>query len=202
MCIAALRALCDATGTNLTPEAMVEMAADAQTTAGVSLTGSIDDAWACMAPGWKLIDVQAPIAEGVLMDEPGLSPTEWVVLLVLRGPREVRPTLEDFAPQVTAFQQALAALQDLNPLVALTWNGRGTAAALRDIEGRKMTNDSYMNNARAAGISGSGPALVIVVPKNATPTIERIKSWYSMRNPDAEILETSFLAREATGETE
>ena len=202
MCIAALRALCDATETDLTPEEMVTMAADAQTTSGVSLTGSIDDAWACMAPGWKLIDVQAPVAEGVLMDEPGLSPDEWAVLLVLRGPREVRPTLEDFAPQVTAFQQALAALQDLNPLVALTWNGRGTAAALRDIEGRKMTNDSYMNNARAAGISGSGPALVIVVPKNATPTIERIKSWYSMRYPGAEILETGFLAREATGETE
>ena len=202
MCIAALRALCDATETNLTPEEMVTMAADAQTTSGVSLTGSIDDAWACMAPGWKLIDVQAPVAEGVLMDEAGLSPDEWVVLLVLRGPREVRPTLEDFAPQVTAFQQALAALQDLNPLVALTWNGRGTAAALRDIEGRKMTNDSYMNNARAAGISGSGPALVIVVPKNATPTIGRIKSWYSMRYPGAEILETSFLARETTGETE
>ena len=202
MCIAALRALCDATETNLTPEEMVTMAADAQTTSGVSLTGSIDDAWACMAPGWKLIDVQAPVAEGVLMDEPGLSPDEWVVLLVLRGPREVRPTLEDFAPQVTAFQQALAALQDLNPLVALTWNGRGTAAALRDIEGRKMTNDSYMNYARAAGISGSGPALVIVVPKNATPTIGRIKSWYSMRYPGAEILETSFLARETTGETE
>ena len=65
-----------------------------------------------------------------------------------------------------------------------------------------MTNDSYMNNARAAGISGSGPALVIVVPKNATPTIGRIKSWYSMRSPGAEILETSFLARETTGETE
>lgn len=202
MCIAALRALCDATETELAPEAMVAMAADAQTTSGVSLTGSIDDAWACMTPGWKLVDVQAPIPEGVLMDEPGLPPDEWAVLLVLRGPREVRPTLDDFASQVTAFQQALAALQDRNPLVALTWNGRGTAAALRDIEGRKMTNDSYMNNARAAGLSGSGPALVIVVPKNATPTIERIKSWYSMRYPDTEILETNFLAKETMGETE
>ena len=102
MCIAALRALCNATETELTPEAMVALAADAQTNAGVSLTGSIDDAWACMTPGWKLVDVQAPIEEGVLMDEPGLPEDEWVVLLVLRGPREVRPTLEDFASQVTA----------------------------------------------------------------------------------------------------
>ena len=202
MCIAALRALCSATETELTPEAMVALAADAQTNAGVSLTGSIDDAWACMTPGWKLVDVQAPIEEGVLMDEPGLPEDEWVVLLVLRGPREVRPTLEDFASQVTAFQQALAALQDRNPLVALTWNGRGTAAALRDIEGRKMTNDSYMNSARAAGITGSGPALVIVVPQNAKPTIERIKSWYGMRYPGAEILETNFLAKNAVNDTE
>ena len=65
-----------------------------------------------------------------------------------------------------------------------------------------MTNDSYMNSARAAGITGSGPALVIVVPQNAKPTIERIKSWYGMRYPGAEILETNFLAKNAVSDTE
>ena len=171
------------------------MAAEAQLAAGTSLTGSIDDAWACLHPGWKLVDVQAPISEGVLIDEPGLSPEDWIVLLVLRGPREFQPTLEDFASQMTAFQEALGALQANNPLVALTWNGRGTVAALRDIEGRKMANDSFMNSARAAGISGSGPALVIVVPSQQTPTLERIKSLYSMRYPDTVVIETRFLSR-------
>ena len=195
VCIAALRALCAATDTSLEDEEMVALAAEAQLAAGTSLTGSIDDAWACLHPGWKLVDVQAPISEGVLIDEPGLSPEDWVVLLVLRGPREVQPTLEDFASQMTAFQEALGALQANNPLVALTWNGRGTVAALRDIEGRKMANDSFMNSARAAGISGSGPALVIVVPSQQTPTLERIKSLYSMRYPDTEVIETRFLSR-------
>ena len=195
VCIAAIRALCAATDTSLEDEEMVALAAEAQLAAGTSLTGSIDDAWACLHPGWKLVDVQAPISEGVLIDEPGLSPEDWIVLLVLRGPRAVQPTLEDFASQMTAFQEALGALQANNPLVALTWNGRGTVAALRDIEGRKMANDSFMNSARAAGISGSGPALVIVVPSQQTPTLERIKSLYSMRYPDTEVIETRFLSR-------
>lgn len=201
-CIAGIRALCDATKVRLEPAEMVSLAAQAQTASGVSLTGSIDDAWACMTPGWKLIDVQAPIAEGVLMDEPGLSSEDWTVLLVLRGPREYQPTLEDFASQATAFQQALLALQDGNPLVAMTWNGRGTVAALRDVEGRKMANDSFMNSARSAGISGSGPALVIVVPASHAPTVERIKSWYSLRFPEAEIIETAFLSTDEEDELE
>jgi len=69
-------------------------------------------------------------------------------------------------------------------------------AALKDIEGRKMANDSFMNSARAAGVSGSGPALVIVVPRQSGPTLERIKTWYSTRYPQAELIETSFLPKD------
>ncbi len=202
VCIAALRALCNATDTSLSDHELVALAANAQIAAGISLTGSIDDAWACLHPGWKLVDVQAPISEGVLMDEAGLPPEDWIVLLVLRGPRKSQPGLEDFASQLTAFQEALSALQANNPLVAMTWNGRGTVAALRDIEGRKMANDSFMNSARAAGVSGSGPALVIVVPSQQSPTLERIKTWYTMRYPQAELIETRFLSRGDALETE
>jgi len=86
--------------------------------------------------------------------------------------------------------------------VAMTWNGRGTVAALRDIEGRKMANDSFMNSARAAGVSGSGPALVIVVPSQQGPALERIKTWYSMRYPQAKLLETQFLSKVESPEEE
>ena len=65
-----------------------------------------------------------------------------------------------------------------------------------------MANDSFMNSARSAGISGSGPALVIVVPAQQTPTVERLKSWYSNRYPKAEIIETSFLSDEIEDELE
>ena len=202
VCIAGLRALCRATDESLEPSAMVRLAAETQLAAGVSLTGSIDDAWACMTPGWKLIDVQAPIEEGVLIENDGLDPDEWVVLLVLRGERKEQPVIEDFAPHVHAFQQALKALQEGNPLVAMTWNGRGTVAALRDIEGRKMANDSFMNSARARGVSGSGPALVIVIPGNQSPTISRVKSWYSTRYKEVNIIETTFLSSENEDELE
>ena len=57
--VAALRALADATSTDLETAEIVAMAAQAQIDAGVSLTGSIDDAWACAVSGWKLIDPQA-----------------------------------------------------------------------------------------------------------------------------------------------
>lgn len=59
-----------------------------------------------------------------------------------------------------------------------------------------MANDSFMNSARAAGVSGSGPALVIVVPSQQEPTLERIKAWYSMRYPQAEVVETRFLSKD------
>ena len=201
-CVAALRALMQATETNLQPTEIVRLSAEAQLAAGVSITGSIDDAWACMTTGWKLVDVQAPIEDGVLIEDSGLPEDEWVVLLVLRGERQHQPTLEDFAPHLAAFQQSLQALQEGNPLVALTWNGRGTVGALRDIEGRKMTNDSFMNSARAAGISGSGTALVVVVPSNQGPTIERLKSWYAKRYDGVEIVETTFLSDESEDELE
>ena len=202
VCIAGLRALCQASGESLEPSAMVRLAAETQLAAGVSLTGSIDDAWACMTPGWKLIDVQAPIEEGVLLEDDGLDPDELVVLLVLRGERKEQPVIEDFAPHVHAFQQALKALQEGKPLVAMTWNGRGTVAALRDIEGRKMANDSFMNSARASGVSGSGPALVIVIPGTQSPTISRVKSWYSTRYKEVNIIETTFLSSENEDELE
>jgi shikimate kinase len=201
-CIAALRALENATEIRLEDHERVHLAATAQLAAGVSLTGSIDDAWGCMTPGWKLVDVQAPIEEGVLLEDEGLASDEWIVILVLRGPREHQPQLSDFEPHLPAFQQALDALQARNPLVALTWNGRGIAAALRDIDGRKMTNDSFMNSARAAGITGSGPALALVIPENQRAAVDRIKTWYTGRYKGIEILETSFLSLEGDDELE
>lgn len=200
--IGALRGLCDATETQLEPADLVALSAQAQLKAGVSLTGSIDDAWACSTQGWKLVDIQVPVAEGVLLTGEGPKSDEWTVLLVLRGEREQQPALEDFAPHLRPYQQALNALQDGNELVAITWNGRGTVAALRDIQGRKMSNDSFMNSARSAGISGSGPALVVIVPRNETPTIERLKKWYTTHYKDIEIMETSFLSNETDDELE
>jgi len=191
--VAALRALCDASDTALEEAELVELAVTAQIQAGVTITGSVGDTWATATPGWKLVDAQAPVREGVLLEGHMPDSDAWDVALVLRGQREARPTLEQFQPHVTSFQQALQSLQEGNLLMAMTWNGRGVAAALGDVEGRKMANDAFMNTARAAFITGSGPALAIVLPKNQPQALTRIQRWFESRYENIEFLLTSFL---------
>jgi shikimate kinase len=192
--VAAIRALANATSTEITDTETVELAVQAQILAGVTLTGSVDDAWACATPGWKLIDPQSEsIEEGVLMESPGPASDDWYVLLVCRGDRKHRPTLEEFVPHQNAFQQALSALQEGRELVALTWNGRAMISVLGDMDGRKITNDTLMNGARAAGISGSGSAIVIVASKVSKPTCDRLKLFLESKVKGATVIETSFL---------
>ena len=68
---------------------------------------------------------------------------------------------------------------------------------LGDVTGRQITNDSLLNGARAAGISGSGTALVVVTPKVSKPTCERLKNFFETRVKDVTVIETSFLNGES-----
>ena len=194
LCVAAIRALCDATDISLELHEIVAIAVDAQLRAEITITGSIDDTWACATGGWKLINAnEADVAQGVLLEGDGPNQDEWKVLILSRGPREARPTLEDFLPHQQQFIQALNAIQDGNELVALTLNGRGVIGATKDHRSRILANDALVNGARAAGITGSGTAIVIVIPIQLEGVINRIKSWYARKHPDFDILETQFI---------
>ena len=191
--VAAMKALCEASETQLENYQIVDLAAAAQLSAGVSITGSYDDSWAALEGGWKLVDINAEdAASGLLLESPGPPSDDWNVIIVCRGDREKRPELDDFRYHQQAFSQALNALQEGNDLVALTWNGRGVIGALNDPTGRKMTNDAFVNGARAAGISGSGSAIVIFVPAISYQSIERIKKWYN-KFDDVELIETKVV---------
>lgn len=191
--VAAIKALCDATGLELENADIIDIAAAAQLSAGVSITGSYDDSWAALEGGWKLVDANAEDARsGLLLESEGPSADDWTVILVCRGDREKRPELEDFTSHQQAFAQALNALQEGKELVALTWNGRGVVGALNDPIGRRLTNDAFVNGGRAAGISGSGPAIVIFASAVSRPTIERIKKWYS-KYDSMEVIETKVI---------
>ena len=197
LCVAAVRALCDSTATTLEMHEIVAIAVDAQIRAEITLTGSIDDTWACATGGWKLINANEPdVAQGVLLEGDGPEKDDWMVLLVSRGPRKVRPTLEDFLPHQQQFVQALNAIQDGNELVALTHNGRGVIGATKDHKARILANDAMVNGARAAGLSGSGTAIVIVIPIQLEGVIERIKTWYANKYPEFNIIETRFKNQE------
>ena len=193
LCVAAVRALCDSTDTALELHEVVAIAVDAQLRAEITLTGSIDDTWACATGGWKLINANEPdVAQGVLLEGDGPRREDWMVLLISRGPRETRPALEDFVPHQQQFIQALNAIQDGNELVALTLNGRGVIGATRDHKARILANDALVNGARAAGLSGSGTALVIVIPIQLEGVIQRLKMWYENKHPEFTIIETRF----------
>lgn len=195
--IAALRSLCDATEIDLETHRLVELSAQAQFQAGVSLTGSIDDSWACSTKGWKLIDINSDtIEEGVIIQGRGPESNDWTVLIISRDKEKQPVTLEDFQPFFNDFQQALSAIQEGDLLNSITWNGRAVSGVLEDGEGRRMANDAFVNGARAAGISGSGPAVIIIIPSITPQTTKRIKSLFSTGKYKFTIIETTFLNSE------
>jgi shikimate kinase len=185
--------LCQATEKTLANSDLVDMAADSQIRAGVSITGSIDDAWAAAEGGWKLIDANLPAAEGVLVESPGPAAEDWDLLLILRGDRKEKPDAETFAWHQQGFQQAFGALEKGDALVAITWNGRSMVSVLNDMNGRRLTNDAFVNGARAAGISGSGPTIVIFSPAVSKPTLNRLKQWYGARQKEVEVREVKII---------
>ena len=196
--VAAVKALCEATQTSLDDADIVSLSSQAQIASGVSITGSIDDSWACLTKGWKLIDANAEdISSGVIMEGAGLNPDDWIVLIAAREPRKSRPQLEDFAPMFNEFEKALIALQQGELLNCLTINGRAMCAVTNDIQGRKIANDAFINGARSSGLSGSGPAVVIVVPSLVRSSADRIKSTLQRLMPADQIIETKFLAMDS-----
>lgn len=181
LAVAALRALCQAAEVELSNAEIVDLAAQAQTAAGVSLTGSVDDAWAAIEPGWKLINPNLPAAEGVVLEGDFPEPEEWKVLIFLRGERELIPSPERFAQMAPQFEKGIVAMEQGALLVALTENGRAVANALGDAQGRRMANDVLVWGARGAGVSGSGPAIVALIPSNNESTVRRIEQLAEQR---------------------
>tara|TARA_Y100000768_G_scaffold75430_1_gene53254 strand:- start:190 stop:1089 length:900 start_codon:yes stop_codon:yes gene_type:complete len=195
--IAAFRSLCDAIKIDLEAHRLVELSAQAQFQAGVSLTGSIDDSWSCSTKGWKLIDINSDsIEDGVIMQGRGPESDDWTVLILSRDEEKKSPTLEDFQPFFNDFQQALSAIQEGDLFNSITWNGRAVSGVLNDGEGRRMANDAFVNGARAAGMSGSGPAVVVIIPSITPQTANRMKFLFAQGKYNCTITETKFLNSE------
>lgn len=193
--VAGIKALCEATNTDLSDFEIVSLSSQAQMNAGVSITGSIDDSWACLTKGWRLINANAEdIESGVVMSGPGPNPDDWIVLIAARDERKSRPELENFAPLFQEFEKALIALQQGEILNCLTINGRAVCSVTNDLQGRRIANDAFINGARASGVTGSGPAVVIIIPSLVRSSAKRIKSALSRLMSSDQIIETKFLS--------
>lgn len=188
--IACLRALCDATEIELENHQLVDLGVAAQLACGCSLTGSVDDTWAAVELGWKVVDPNQPAAEGILMQGEIDAPEDWTVLIIDRGPRETVPDPERFAMAGGQFQQAVSAIEQGQVFNAMIQNGRAVATALMDSLGRKTCNDMGVYGSRAASITGSGPAIAVVILSHQEATIRRIHQVLEPRGWD--IIETAF----------
>lgn len=193
--VACIRALCDATETELENHQIVDLSSSAQLACGCSLTGSVDDSWAAVEPGWKVVDPSIPAADGVLMQGEMEGSEKWTILILNRGPRELQPDPERFQAAAGQFQQAISAVEQEQIFNAMIHNGRAVASALGDTSGRKTCNDMGILGCRVSTISGSGPSIVLILPTTQESSIRRVYQTIEPRG--WEILETAFRSSEA-----
>ncbi len=178
---AAVLALADATGTELEIAQVVEVAVRAQFTAGCTVTGSVDDTWAALTLGWKVVNPSVPVAEGVALEGIWPNPEDWAVFIIERGDRTAEIDPQAFGMAQANFQKALMAIQQGALDNAITENGRGVATATRDTVGRKICNDLLVWGARCASISGSGPSIAFLIPTVNEAAIDRILETLEQR---------------------
>ena len=193
--VACIRALCDATETELENHQIVDLSSSAQLACGCSLTGSVDDSWAAVEPGWKVVDPSIPAADGVLMQGEMEGSEKWTILILNRGPRELQPDPERFQAAAGQFQQAISAVEQEQIFNAMIHNGRAVASALGDASGRKTCNDMGILGCRVSTISGSGPSIVLILPTSQESSIRRVYQTIEPRG--WEVLETAFRLSEA-----
>ena len=157
---AALRALDNASWTGLGDFEIVDMAVEAQRRAGCTITGSMDDAWAAISSGWKLVDPSVPSRESILME--GDIEENLEVLIGLRGSRVLSTESFDFVSHSKLFERALASLSGGSILSAISTNGMAISASMKDDDSLRLCNSLIVRGALAAGISGSGPAVAAI----------------------------------------
>ena len=190
---AAAMALNEASWTALSDFDIVDIAVAAQRRAGCTITGSMDDAWAAISSGWKLVDPIQNSRDSVLLEgdiDEGLT-----VLIALRGSRLAEVQSDSFSNQRKIFERAMAALSSGAVRSAMSANGRAVAAATGDDEALRICNSVIVRGAIAAGVSGSGPAIAIVCYEQG---VEQLTDF--LTDSDMRVIHSRFIESEPVGE--
>ena len=137
-----------------------------------AITGSMDDNWASLEPGWKLVDPSLGASDSIIIQ--GEMDDRLSVLVCLRGERsrEISPT--KFLEQNQIFERSLASIMSGSALDSLSSNGMAVSAATGDHEALRISNLCIASGAIASGISGSGPAIAVVCFEADTESISEI----------------------------
>lgn len=171
---AAIKALNLATWAGLSDSEIVNLSVSSQRHAGCTVTGSMDDSWASISPGWKLVDPYQTAEQSVLIK--GELEEDYCVFLILRGKRINEISSQKFKNQLTIFERALSSLSNGSIFHAMSANGMAVAAATDDDEALRICNNAIANGALSAAITGSGPAISVVCFLEDKPLIREVLS--------------------------
>ena len=186
---AAIKALNLATWAGLTDSQIVDIAVSSQIRCGCSVTGSMDDTWASISRGWKLVDPKKSAQESIILE--GTIEDEISIFLILRGKRDKKILSNEFNLQSRFFERAHDSLIDGSIFQAISNNGMAVAVATGDDEAIRISNKLISNGAIAAGITGSGPAISVMCFIQDSDRIREI-----LLEMDFEIIETNFIENE------
>ena len=182
---AAIKALNQATWAGLNDTEIVNLAVSSQRKSGCTITGSLDDTWASISSGWKLVDPNKPAQESILLE--GKIEDEIIIFLILRGRRKKEVNIDNFKKQSRFFERALNSLSNDSIFQAISTNGMAVAAATDDDEAVRICNKLIARGAIAAGITGSGPAISVISFVQDSEVIRQ-----SLNDLEYEIVETIF----------
>jgi shikimate kinase len=132
----------------------------------------MDDNWASLEPGWKLVDPTMGASDSIIIQ--GTMDDSLSVILCLRGQRSVEISQTRFSEQHQIFERSLASIMSGSALDSLSSNGMAVSAATGDHEALRVSNLCIASGAIASGISGSGPAIAIVCFEDDTESISAI----------------------------
>ncbi len=156
VCNAVIKAVLDKHGADMNTLDMIKLGVECAKEAGVTVTGSFDDACGCEIGGF----VMTYNYENRILEQRPVRKD--AVVLCIPGHVKRKVPKEEYQARSRIIEQAIA-LCETDIYSAMTLNGRAIAEVTR--ESGDLIDIAIQNGAIAAGVSGTGPAVGIICSK-------------------------------------
>lgn len=194
---AAFRALNNGSWTGLSDSEIADLSVAAQRIAKCTVTGSMDDTWASLQSGWKLVDPKLRSSDSIILQ--GEIEEDYCVIIILRGRRGAIIAEDSFRLQRPIFERSLASVISGFPIESISSNGIAVAAATNDHLALRISNSLIAFGAVASGISGSGPSISVVCYEESKKMLREKIHEMGLETISTRLSRSSVLEREATG---
>ena len=173
--VAAQRALCDATQTNMSTAMCNNLLSSVQLAAGVSITEAIDDITVSSDGSIPWLVAATDVADP--LSEPVIVPMK-EVFIVIRNQPKAEVNISEFHDRRDRFEDVVRMLRTDRPIEAFRLNGHLVAEALGDDEATHLCEDLEIETNCPAAITGSGPAIVVLADANQA---DKLTKFLDMR---------------------